>query len=253
MERGFIKVWHKLKDSKCYSRGGVHRALLLTLFTEANWKAGHFRGEDILPGQWATSVLGLAQELGFPRTTVQRALADLVEDGVITVENMGNRWTRITLVNWATYQQQLERAGQPMGNPWATDGQPVGITKDIKNKDIKNTSYSMPESPDSDGCPQQKVLAVYREELPSLTQPRTWRSNDATALRARWNEKKKEGKFSTPEEGLDYFRKFFRYVARSPFLMGKVANRDGRAFQADIRWLIKAANFDKVLEGKYHE
>lgn len=253
MERGFIKLWHKLKDSKCYSRGGVHRALLLTLFTEANWKAGYFRSEDILPGQWATSVLGLAQELGFPRTTVQRALADLVEDGVITVENMGNRWTRITLVNWATYQQQLERTGQPTGNQWATDGQPVGIIKDIKNKDIKNTSYSMPESPDSDGCPQQKVLAVYREELPSLTQPRTWRSNDATALRARWNEKKKEGKFSNPEEGLDYFRKFFRYVGKSPFLMGKVANRDGRAFQADIRWLMKAANFDKVLEGKYHE
>jgi hypothetical protein len=94
---------------------------------------------------------------------------------------------------------------------------------------------------------------VYREELPSLTQPRTWRSNDAVALRARWNEKKKEGKFSTPEEGLDYFRKFFRYVAKSPFLMGRVASRDGRAFKADLRWLMKAANFDKVLEGKYHE
>jgi hypothetical protein len=169
---------------------------------------------------------------------------------VITVENVGNRWTRITLVNWSSYQPNAKEVGQPVGNQWATSGQQMGTIKEDKN--IKSTSYSMPESADSD-CPQQKVLAVYREELPSLTQPRTWRSNDAVALRARWNEKKKEGKFSTPEEGLDYFRKFFRYVAKSPFLMGRVASRDGRAFKADLRWLMKAANFDKVLEGKYHE
>ena len=133
MERGFIKLWRKLKDSKCYSRGGVHRALLLTLFTEANWKVGHFRGEDILPGQWATSVLGLSQELGFARTTVQRALADLATDGVITVENMGNRWTRITLVNWQCYQPLPRELGQPTGNERATDGQPTGIIKEVKN------------------------------------------------------------------------------------------------------------------------
>ena len=140
MERGFIKLWRKLKDSRCYSRGGVHRALLLTLFTEANWKVGHFRGEEILPGQWATSVLGLSQELGFPRTTVQRALADLATDGVITVENMGNRWTRITLVNWQCYQPLPRDLGQPAGNQWATDGQPAGIIKEVKNNITPNTS-----------------------------------------------------------------------------------------------------------------
>ena len=129
MDRGFVKLWRKLKDSKCYSRGGVHRALLLTLFTEANWKAGHFRGEDILPGQWATSVLGLSQELGFARTTVQRALADLATDGVITVENMGNRWTRITLVNWQCYQPLPRELGQP-----------TGIIKEVKNINTPNTS-----------------------------------------------------------------------------------------------------------------
>ena len=257
MERGFVKLWHRLKDSKCYSRGGVHRALLLTLFTEANWKEGFFRGETILPGQYATSVLGLSQELGFPKTTVQRALSDLVSDGVVTVENMGNRWTRITLVNWATYQPVREGAGQPMGNQWATDGQPVGIIKDIKNKDsIKSISYSLSESPNSDpsgSCPHQRILEAYREVLPELSQPRTWRANEQSALKARWSEKRKEGKFTTEDEGVEYFKRFFQYVRGSDFLMGKVSNRDGKAFQADIRWLVKARNFDKVVEGKYHE
>lgn len=144
-----------------------------------------------------------------------------------------------------------------MGNQWATDGQPVGIIKEVKNKeDIKSTSYSMSETPDSDGCPpcpHQRILDAYREILPELAQPRTWRANDMTTLRTRWNEKRKEKKFSTTDEGVEYFRRFFQYVSKSSFLMGKVTSRDGRTFKADLRWLLKASNFDKVLERKYHE
>lgn len=133
MERGFIKLWNKLKDSRSYSRGGVHRAVLLTIFAEATRRTSFFKGVELKPGQMAVSVMGLAEDLGFPRTTVQRALSDLATDGVVTVENMGNRWTRITLINWGVYQVDLENVGQPTGNQWATDGQPVGTLKDIKN------------------------------------------------------------------------------------------------------------------------
>ena len=133
-----------------------------------------------------------------------------------------------------------------------------GDTRKEENREdsIKSISYSLSESPNSDhsgSCPHQRILEAYREVLPELSQPRTWRANDQTALRTRWNEKRKEGKFSTVEEGVAYFKRFFQYVSKSAFLMGKVANRDGRAFQADIRWLLKASNFDKVVEGKYHE
>lgn len=133
MERGYIKLWNKLKDSRSYSRGGVHRAVLLTIFAEATRRTSFFKGVELKPGQMAVSVMGLAEDLGFPRTTVQRALADLATDGVVTVENMGNRWTRITLVNWHAYQVDFEQCGQPVGNQRATDGQPVGTLKDIKN------------------------------------------------------------------------------------------------------------------------
>lgn len=256
MERGFVKLWHRLKDSKCYSRGGVHRALLLTLFTEANWKEGYFRGETILPGQFATSVLGLSQELGFPKTTVQRALSDLVSDGVVTVENMGNRWTRITLVNWATYQPVREESGQPTGNPRATDGSPVDTIKDVKKKDIKeNTSYSLSESPDSDGCPpcpHGKILELYAEVLPHHKQVRTWRTAHQSSLKARWREKWKEGLFVDEESGMAYFKRLFDYVKRNKVLDGRMPSRDGREpWQADLKWIIKAANFDKIMERTY--
>ena len=180
MERGFIKLWRKLKDSKCYSRGGVHRALLLTIFTEANWKEGHFRGEKILPGQWATSVLGLSQELGFPRTTVQRALADLATDGVITVENMGNRWTRITLVNWQCYQPLPRELGQPTGNQWATDGQPTGIIKEVKNINTPTLSSLRSDraSPSGKTFPQEFLdfWAAYPKKTGKDAAYRAWQT-----------------------------------------------------------------------------
>jgi hypothetical protein len=199
MERGFMKLWRKLKDSKCYSRGGVHRALLLTIFTEANWKEGCFRGETILPGQWATSVLGLSQELGFARTTVQRALADLATDGVITVENMGNRWTRITLVNWQCYQPSQREVGQPMGNQRATDGQPTGIIKEVKNINTPTLSSLRSEraSPTAKTFPQE--FLDFWAAYPKKT------GKDA-AYRA-WQTKKRERRLPAIDDLLEAVRK----------------------------------------------
>lgn len=186
-----MKLWRKLKDSKCYSRGGIHRALLLTIFTEVNWKVGHFRGEDILPGQMATSVLGLSQELGFPRTTLQRALSDLVSDGVITVENVGNRWTRITLVNWDTYQPTKEELGQQVGNQRATDGHQMGTIKEVKNINLTpDTSLRSVSSPSASRFTQE--FLAFWAEYPKKT------GKDA-AYRA-WQSKKRERRLPDMDE-----------------------------------------------------
>ena len=63
MERGYFKVWRKIKDSQSYNRSALHRAILLTVFVDANWKGGFFCGRQVAPGQIATSVTGLAEEL----------------------------------------------------------------------------------------------------------------------------------------------------------------------------------------------
>ncbi len=134
MERGYFKVWRKIKDSQSYNRSAIHRAILLTIFVDANWKGGFFCGRQVAPGQIATSVKGLAEELREPRTNVMRALRDLEKDGVIKIENMGNKWTMITLVNWNTYQAQDEKSGQPLVNHRSTSGQPVDTIKEGKKE-----------------------------------------------------------------------------------------------------------------------
>lgn len=102
-------------------------------------------------------------------------------------------------------------------------------------------------------CPQQTLLDLYAECLPELPQPRAWEGQAADALRTRWRwvltaTKRGSGEryATTAAEGVEWFRRFFGYVAGSDFLMGRKAD-----WQADLRWLVKAANFDKVLSGAY--
>lgn len=90
-------------------------------------------------------------------------------------------------------------------------------------------------------CPYQKIVELYHETLPMLRKVRLWTSTRQGHLRQRWQQ--------MPD--LAEWRAYFHMVSRSQFLTGKSGGWDGRAFEADFDWLIKEANFAKVLEGKY--
>lgn len=102
-------------------------------------------------------------------------------------------------------------------------------------------------------CPHKRIIEVYEAILPELPRVRVWRAQQASDLRARWREKLREGKFSDEESGVDYFRRFFGYVRRSEFLMGRHSGRDGRTFRNCLAWMVKAKNFDGIVDGKYHD
>mgnify|MGYP001509623638 CR=1 FL=1 len=102
-------------------------------------------------------------------------------------------------------------------------------------------------------CPHKRIIEVYEAILPELPRVRVWRAQQAADLRARWREKLREGKFSDEESGVDYFRRFFGYVRSSEFLMGRRSGRDGRTFRNSLAWMVKAKNFDGIVDGKYHD
>lgn len=103
-------------------------------------------------------------------------------------------------------------------------------------------------------CPHQQIINLYAQHLPNLPQPKSelWDGTGATNLRERWRwlltAKKKTGEryATTSAEGLEWFARFFSYVSESDFLMG----REGR-WSCDMHWLVKAANFTKVVQGNY--
>ena len=274
MNRGYVKLWRRAEDSCAWSRGIEYRGLLVTLFLRANYRETSFLGHKIAPGQVATSMQRLADDLGISRQKLIRMFSNLEKDGVLKVENSDNRFSRITMINYCKYQAMTDA---PRTTDNTTDDTTPGQHPDIskkgkKGRSIKDSSYeeslSSEVSDNGSGgsgekpkggppdCPHQQIIAIYREILPTLTAPRTWDGTRVTQLCARWRESwerlKKQGKPHAEPDVLGWWRRFFETVRECPLLMGQVDNRPGQApFAADLVWLTKKSNFDKTLDGKY--
>lgn len=95
-------------------------------------------------------------------------------------------------------------------------------------------------------CPHADIVALYHECLPAHPAVKVWGDDRQAQLRKRWREDPKR-------QSLDYWRRFFLHVGKSPFLTGKTTGRDGRSFLATLDWLVGPQNFAKVIEGRYHD
>lgn len=117
------------------------------------------------------------------------------------------------------------------------DSQPAGPTDDPQPQPV--------EKPAKPNCPHQEIIALYHELLPASPQIRDWTPARADVLRVRWNE--------APErQNLDWWQRFFEYIASSEFLTGQRHSHDRKPFCAPLEWILKAENFAKIREGRYH-
>ncbi len=74
---------------------------------------------------------------------------------------------------------------------------------------------------------------------------REWTPARQQALRTRWREK-------ADRQNLDWWRRYFEYVAASDFLCGRTTPSNGRkVFEVSLDWLCKSENLVKVVEGAY--
>ena len=104
-------------------------------------------------------------------------------------------------------------------------------------------------------CQHQAVMDLYHQHLPTLRRVEVWNATRQSYLRQRWREVAIDiGKRrpATQEAILEWWSGFFQHINTSKFLTGKVNSKDGRAFMADLEWIIKPSNFAKIIEGKYH-
>lgn len=136
--------------------------------------------------------------------------------------------------------------------------QPEESREDKSRSNVpKGTSSLLPDGQQATfttmPCPHQEILALYHEVLPDLPSVREWTKARAKLMQARWNENLKKGHYSDKEGGLNFWRRYFTFVAESDFLCGRADPAKGKPpFLADLEWLIKPSNFAKVVEGKYH-
>jgi len=116
------------------------------------------------------------------------------------------------------------------------------IDTDIDTTVLSNESTRQNVKP-SDPIPFQKIVDCYHQVLPML--PRCIKLSTARKgqIRARWLD---------GIDNMDEWEAFFKRIAMSAFLTGRVPGRDEQApFRADLQWVTKEGNFLKILEGKY--
>ena len=145
------------------------------------------------------------------------------------------------------------RNSRNTGEPYyGKDGVLVSIDS-LAIKDKSTYDLSLPASADvskpltkqPENCPHQEIIALWHELMPELTSVKTWNEKRAKMLKARWNGKDMEGnKFNN----LKFWRKYFEYIRESDWLMGKT----GSGWSATLEWVITESNFNKIIEGTYH-
>lgn len=129
---------------------------------------------------------------------------------------------------------------------------------------LSASSQPTDETESDDGvppCPFGDLIDVYEASLPALATVRRSlfaKGANGKSMKARWRwvmtakhergDRQGERLATSAAEGREWFARYFDYVAESDFLSG----RSGKFQACDLGWLVTAANFEKVLSGKYH-
>jgi uncharacterized protein YdaU (DUF1376 family) len=147
-----------------------------------------------------------------------------------------------------------EANSPPNATPIATNNQ-----EPITNNQI-NTYICPPDGEPEPSkklpeCDHKAVIELYHQNLPTMRRVEVWNETRAGYLRQRWREVAAELAQENEIDAndvLNWWGEFFQSVGKSRFLTGRVNSKDGRAFVADLEWILKPSNFAKIVEGKYH-
>ena len=142
-----------------------------------------------------------------------------------------------------------DKSGQIGTNPARREE--IRLDKNIKPIDtqvsnVRNDEpvHDLPARLQIPFCPHKEILSLYAEHLPMGIQPRSWDGARASALKTRWKENEKR-------QSVEWWGDFFVYISQSDFLTGKASSKDRRPFEIDLPWILKAENFNKIIDGKY--
>lgn len=148
-----------------------------------------------------------------------------------------------------TKQEPTDNLNIENQNLSESDKSRVDKIRDTSSKDDGGSNPDQQASPTTaqqvDACPHQQIIDLYHAKLPMGVHVRQWTPARQQALRTRWRE-------DAGRQSLEWWGRFFDYVAESDFLTGRVSSKDRRPFEVSLDWLCKAENFVKVIEGRLH-
>lgn len=192
-------------------------------------------------------------------TDVERVLGEFFEE---TEDGLVNKRADKEIAKYHGKSEQSRKAGKASAearkqrafNDRSTDAQPNKKQEPITIN--QEPSITLPKGREAAAgpppCPHQKIVDLFHEVLPELPKVLIWNKTREGYLRSRWRERAVEDKWTSEDEGVEFFRGFFQYVRKSRFLMGKVSGNNKRPFECELEWLLRPNNWVKIMEGKYH-
>jgi len=194
---------------------------------------------ELLPGQFVYGRDKFSLKTGLSIAKLRASVLLLEKMNQITIKTT-NKFSIISITNWSLYQldNQQTASTQPTDNQQTTTDKNVNNLNNVKNSMPESSTPAPVDSPLN--CPHQAIIQIYHDKLPEL--PRvldtTWKgSSREKDLQARLRHDKRH-------QTLDFWEAFFDGVARSKFHLGE----NERSWRADLGWLVKRANFDKMVE-----
>jgi len=146
-----------------------------------------------------------------------------------------------------TKREQFVNEAPPNQEPLTINQEPnISICPPSGEPDVGN---GLPK------CCHQEVIDLYHKHLPTLRKVEVWNDARKGYLRQRWRDVAEElskEKSIQVSDILEWWADFFKHIGQSKFLTGRVNDKSGRTFTADLEWILKPSNFAKILEGKYH-
>lgn len=135
---------------------------------------------------------------------------------------------------------------EPKGSLSTSDKPTLDALRQTIAKIEKKPGYTAPD------CPHDKILSLWLELLPEALQHATWTGNRPVMLRCRWRDLAVEFKWPDEQTGLLWFRRYFCYFRKSPFLMGKTTTVGRKQFELKLEWVVNSTNWAKIRDGSYH-
>ena len=131
MAGGYIKLYRSMLDWEWFNDSKTLSVFLFCLLS-ANHESTRWRGIEILPGQFVTSVGKIAKEMRLSIQSIRTSFLHLKSTGELTIKSTSH-YTLVTVNNWANYQNDEREVTNKSNKTQQTINKQSTTNKNDKN------------------------------------------------------------------------------------------------------------------------
>ena len=145
---GWIKLYRQIIDSAVFDYPKLLKVWIWCLCKASHKEHEMLIGNQVVrlePGQFVFGRHAASVELKMPEGSIPRYINALKNNGNLTTKS-NNKYTIITVENWASFQVRDDDTEQQMNNKRTTNEQQMNTNKNVKNvNNVKKIGKSAPK------------------------------------------------------------------------------------------------------------